>query len=68
MERIRKEKVKIMTIMPMFKIRPKCKREYSWNPDAGNMWCPYCGPLAIPTIVHNLRKKKNVNDEKTRRG
>mgnify|MGYP004498740321 CR=1 FL=1 len=59
-----KEKVKIMTIMPMFKICPKCKRRYSWNPDARNMWCPYCGPLSI---VNNLRKKKNVNDEKARR-
>lgn len=55
-----------MTIMPMFKICPKCKRKYSWNSDAGNMWCPYCGPFAVPTIVHNLQKK-NVNDEKTRR-
>ena len=35
-----------MTVMPMYKRCPKCKRRYSWNPDAGNMWCPYCGPLA----------------------
>ena len=67
MECVRKEKVKIMTIMPMFTICPKCKRKYSWNPDTGNMWCPYCGPLAAPTIIHNLQKK-NVNDEKARRG
>lgn len=56
-----------MTIMPMFKICPKCKRKYSWNPDAGNMWCPHCGLLSVTTIVNNLRKKKNVNDEKARR-
>lgn len=62
-----KEKVKIMTIMPMFKICPKCKRRYSWNPDAGNMWCPYCGLLSVTTIVNNLCKNKNVNDEKARR-
>lgn len=37
-----------MTMMPIYKICPKCKRKYSWNPDAGQMWCPYCGPLSIP--------------------
>ncbi len=34
-----------MTMMPIYKICARCKRRYSWNPDVGKMWCPYCGPL-----------------------
>jgi len=34
-----------MTMVPMFKKCPRCKRRYSWNPDVGQMWCPHCGPL-----------------------
>ena len=37
-----------MTMVPMFKKCPRCKRKYSWNPDVGKMWCPYCGSLRIP--------------------
>lgn len=33
-----------MTIVPMYKICPRCKRRYQWNPDIGKMWCPFCGP------------------------
>lgn len=31
-----------MTMMPMYKKCPVCKRKYSWNPDVGKMFCPYC--------------------------
>ena len=31
-----------MSMMPMYKICPRCKRRYSWNPDVGKMSCPYC--------------------------
>ena len=37
-----------MTIVPMYKKCPKCKKSYSWNPDVGKMWCPNCGPLGFP--------------------
>ena len=37
-----------MTMVPMYKKCPRCKRRYSWNPDVGRMWCPYCGPLGKP--------------------
>ena len=36
-----------MTIVPMYKICPRCKRRYQWNPDIGKMWCPFCGPRTI---------------------
>lgn len=29
-------------MMPMYKNCPVCKRKYSWNPDVGKMFCPYC--------------------------
>lgn len=34
-----------MTLVPEFKICPKCKKRYSWNPDVGEIWCPKCGPI-----------------------
>lgn len=37
-----------MTMVPMYKTCSRCKRKYSWNPDVGKMWCPYCGPLGMP--------------------
>ena len=39
-----------MTMMPMFKICPKCKKKYSWNPDVGKMSCPRCGSLGLPGV------------------
>lgn len=32
-----------MTMVPMFKKCPRCKKRYSWNPDVGKIRCPYCG-------------------------
>jgi hypothetical protein len=26
----------------MQKVCPRCHRSYSWNPDVGKMFCPYC--------------------------
>ena len=37
-----------MTMVPMYKKCPKCKRRYSWNPDVGKMCCPYCRPFGVP--------------------
>jgi len=39
-----------LTIVPMFKRCPKCKRKYLWNPDIGQMRCPYCGSLGMPDV------------------
>jgi hypothetical protein len=38
-------------------------RRYVWNPDIGQMWCPYCGPRSILGAGdipwgRKLRKKK----------
>lgn len=37
-----------MSILSVFKKCPVCKKKYSWNPDAGQMWCPNCGPTSVP--------------------
>ena len=56
-----------MTMIPMFKICPKCKKRYSWNPDVGKINCPCCGYLGlglpgagniIENIVYEILKKK----------
>lgn len=51
-----------MTMMPMYKRCNVCGRMYSWNPDVGWMYCPYCGPFgrvkAIKKWIEILRKKR----------
>ena len=32
-----------MTLRPMYRKCPKCKKTYTWNPDVGKMFCPRCG-------------------------
>lgn len=36
-----------MTLVPVYKKCPRCKKKYSWNPDVGHMWCPTCGPESL---------------------
>lgn len=24
-----------------------CKRKYTFNPEQGKLWCPYCGPDSV---------------------
>lgn len=31
-----------MTMVPEWKICPKCHKKYSWNPDVGKTFCPHC--------------------------
>lgn len=31
-----------MTILPMFKKCSACGKKYIWNPDVGQITCPYC--------------------------
>lgn len=39
-----------MSLVPVYRICPKCKNKYSWNPDAGEMFCPRCGPFSFLNI------------------
>lgn len=31
-----------MSLLQEYKTCPKCHRKYSWNPDIGQLNCPYC--------------------------
>lgn len=51
-----------MTIVPDFKKCPVCHKRYSWNPDVGRFFCPYCGGIGLKTAkdgIKNLFGKKN---------
>ena len=50
-----------MTMIPIWKICPNCKRKYDWNPDVGRMTCPYClRKEQRKTVLGRIfRKKKN---------
>lgn len=37
-----------MSMVPEWKKCPVCHKKYSWNPDAGNLTCPYCHGLPDP--------------------
>ena len=51
-----------MSMLPMYKMCPVCKRRYSWNPDVGQMFCPRCKvpPVVkrVEGILKYLKKKK----------
>ncbi len=57
-----------MSLRPLYKKCPVCKMVYSWNPDVGQMFCPYCtGKKAMPKglkkiIVKYLNWKKSHED------
>lgn len=54
-----------MTMMPIYKRCPKCKRNYSFNPDVGKMLCPYCGLFGRSSLGYaGLRKKIKGRREK----
>ena len=58
-----------MTMIPMYKRCPICKKKYSWNPDVGQMFCPNCisggtketGKEIVGKIADILSKKKGEN-------
>lgn len=50
-----------MTIMPHWKICPRCHKRYDWNPDVGVMKCPYCMEKDMKRIE---RLKSILNKEK----
>lgn len=55
-----------MTIMPIYKICPKCYRRYQWNPDTGMISCPYCSRKEISDggIFGGILKKFAKNEKK----
>lgn len=34
-----------MTLLPIYKICPVCRRRYLWNPDVGRINCPNCSGI-----------------------
>lgn len=50
-----------MTLIPVYKKCPRCKKKYSWNPDVGHMWCPDCGITSRPG-AGDIPKKKKLGD------
>lgn len=53
-----------MTMIPMYKTCPRCKRKYSWNLDVGKMWCPNCGSLGMLGTGDIPWRKKGCNSRK----
>lgn len=54
-----------MSILPMQKVCPKCKRKYNFNPDVGEgLVCPYCkgSGIAIKDVI-----KKNLHQASDKR-
>ena len=47
-----------MSLVPVYRICPKCKRIYSFNPDVGRLYCPTCGPIIAKILLESLLKKK----------
>lgn len=53
-----------MTIVPIWKICHKCHKQYSWNPDVGQMFCPYCSGLGKKSAtLLDIIVKKNKKDK-----
>ena len=47
-----------MSLFPVYRICPKCKRINSFNPDVGRLYCPTCGPLTTKILLDRLLKRK----------
>ena len=48
-----------MSFVPEWRICPKCKRKYSWDPDVGNFRCPYCSgkkSISLISVINNIVK------------
>lgn len=50
-----------MTFMLMYKKCPVCKRKYSWNPDVGKMFCPYCSSFSEMGAPKSAGKRREEN-------
>ncbi len=48
-----------MSLFPMKKRCENCHRKYPFNPDVGQIACPYCGNLNIrEKILNDLKSDK----------
>lgn len=56
-----------MSLVPEWKICPKCKKKYSRNPDLMHFDCPYCHGLGKPDggILDGIFGKKKEKEEKS---
>lgn len=43
-----------MSIMPMYKRCPNCKRQFTYNPDIGDLGlvCPHCNKVVVISAVY----------------
>ncbi|MDE7029264.1 MAG: hypothetical protein K2P63_04705 [Lachnospiraceae bacterium] len=48
-----------MTMIPMYRKCPECRKKFLWNPDAGLLWCPRCGAFGVPGAGDIPAKPKN---------
>lgn len=46
-----------MTMMVAYKVCPKCKKRYSWNPDVGRISCPNCSSLSLERGMKQLQNR-----------
>lgn len=54
-----------MSMMPMYKKCPNCKRRYNYNPGVGNLGfiCPHCGkPTADVSVRKTEQPIKEIKD------
>lgn len=56
-----------MLVRPQYRVCYSCGRRYAWNPDVGQMSCPYCAGKkrpegALKRILGSIwRKKKEID-------
>jgi len=54
-----------MSILPMYRICPKCNRRYSFNPSVGKIFCPYCERNQLAGMGGKLMGKETSKGKKT---
>ena len=47
-----------MTLVPMRKQCPKCKKWYNWNPDVGKVYCPKCYGTGLLGMLKKMKEEK----------
>lgn len=59
-----------MSMLPMYKRCPSCKRQFSYNPSVGDLGlvCPHCNKAVVKSAVDERKSvlktvKKFVNDK-----
>lgn len=46
-----------MSMLPMYKRCPNCKRQFTYNPSVGDMGlaCPYCNKAVVKSAVDKIK-------------